>query len=73
MSAEILDVVGRNLSLEEAACYLGCTPGTLRVWISKRKVPFLKVGRLTKFRRGDLDKWLDSRSVPEVTDFSKGT
>jgi excisionase family DNA binding protein len=48
---------------DRAAAYLGCTPYTMRVWVSKRKVPFLKVGRLTRFRRSDLDAWLDERLV----------
>ena len=47
----------------QAAAYIGCTPDTLRVWTSKRKVPFVKVGRLTRFRRADLDAWLDARLV----------
>ena len=49
--------------IEEAAAYIGCEPGTLRVWVSRRKVPHLKVGRLVRFRRKDLDKWLDSKLV----------
>ena len=48
---------------DQAATYLGCTPDTLRVWVSKRRVPFIKVGRLTRFRRTDLDAWLDARLV----------
>ena len=49
---------------DQAAAYLGCTPDTLRVWVSKRKVPFIRVNRLIRFRRGDLDRWLDERLVP---------
>ncbi|MDP6495222.1 MAG: helix-turn-helix domain-containing protein [Dehalococcoidia bacterium] len=49
---------------DQAATYLGCTPGTLRVWVSRRRVPFIKVGRLTRFRKADLDTYLDSHLVP---------
>jgi len=49
---------------ETAAAYLGCTPDTLRVWTSKRRVPFVKVGRLTRFLKSDLDEWLAARRVP---------
>ena len=48
---------------DRAAVYLGCTPDTLRVWVSKRKVPFIKVGRLTRFRKRDLDEFLDNNRV----------
>ena len=49
----------RTWDFAEAAEYLGCTEGTLKVWTSKRRVPFVKVGRLTRFRKGDLDKFMD--------------
>ena len=49
---------------DTGATYLGCTPDTLRVWVSRRRVPFYKVGRLTRFRRQDLDEWLESNRVP---------
>ncbi|MDA0711265.1 MAG: helix-turn-helix domain-containing protein [bacterium] len=50
---------GATWNNDTAAAYLGCTPGTLRVWVSKRRVPFVRVGRLVRFRKSDLDKWLD--------------
>ena len=31
---------GRTLGWEEAAKIFGCTEGTLKVWVSQRKVPF---------------------------------
>ena len=49
-----------------AADYLGCAPGTLRNWTSKRRVPHRKVGRLTRFLKSDLDAWLDSRRVEAI-------
>jgi len=53
----------KTWGFEEAAAYLGCTPGTLRVWVSKRRVPFVRVGRLVRFRKRDFDAWLDSNAV----------
>ena len=49
---------------DEAAVYLGCSPATLRVWVSKRRVPFIRVGRLVRFRRRDLDEFLEKNRVP---------
>ena len=48
---------------DEAAAYLGCTPYTLRVWVSRRKVPHIKVGRLTRFLKKDLDAYLEQNRV----------
>ncbi len=48
-----------------AADYLGVEPQTLEVWrCTKRyEIPYIKVGRLVKYRQRDLDDWLNSRTV----------
>jgi excisionase family DNA binding protein len=48
------------LTTDEAACYLGTTPGTLAVWRCTKAVhvPFVKVGRLVRYRRRDLEAFL---------------
>ena len=48
----------------EAAKTLGVTPGTLQVWRSTGRygIPFIKVGRLVKYRPSDLESWLESRT-----------
>ncbi len=45
-----------TMTNDEAAAYLGCTPDTLRVWTSRRRVPFVKVGRLTRFLKADKNR-----------------
>lgn len=52
-------------STQEAADYLGTRPHTLEVWRAsgRYRIPYLKVGRLVKYRRADLDAWLASRTV----------
>jgi len=53
------------LSTSEAAEYLGTTIGTLEVWRCSKRYPlaYIKVGRLVKYRRADLDQFLESRRV----------
>ncbi len=55
------------LSNKEASAYIGVLPGTLESWrYSKRyPIPFIKVGRLVKYRQSDLDIFLDQRTVGE--------
>jgi predicted DNA-binding transcriptional regulator AlpA len=36
---------------------------TLYGWVSARKVGFIKVGRLVKFKQEHLDKWIDQHTV----------
>ena len=57
------EIQGRAWDNDEAAGYIGVTPATLRVWVSRRRVPFVRVGRLVKFRKSDLDSWMDKNSV----------
>ena len=50
------------INLEEAAVYLGIKPATLRSWIKDpdNEVPAHKVGRMWKFKRSEIDKWISS-------------
>lgn len=55
-----------NMDTEQAAKYLRLSPLTLRAWVAQRKIPHVRVGRLVRFRRRDLDRWLDERFVESV-------
>lgn len=52
------------LTLPEAAALLRLQPSTLRAWVLQRRIAFIKLGRLVRFRRTDLDKMLDQSVVP---------
>ena len=50
------------ISLEEAANYLNIKPVTLRKWIKQNKdLPAHQIGRLWKFKRSELDEWVQRR------------
>jgi len=53
------------LSTHQASLYIGVSPGTLEVWrCTKRyQIPFIKVGRLVRYRKSELDNFLDHRTV----------
>lgn len=57
------------LNTTEASEFLGIKKNTLYEWIVQRKIPFVKVGRLVKFRREDLEAWLKRRTQEEKKDF----
>jgi len=48
----------------EAAAYIGVSENTLSVWrcVGRYAIPFIKVGRLVRYRVSDLDAWLKSRT-----------
>lgn len=49
------------ISLEDAAEYLNIKPVTLRKWIKQNMdLPAHQIGRLWKFKRSELDAWVNS-------------
>ncbi len=53
----------RLLTMDEASEYLGISKLTLYGWVSARKIRFVKIGRLVKFKQQDLDQWIDGHTV----------
>lgn len=57
------------LTTEEAAQVLGdlgvrTTPGTLKFWRhAKRGPPYLKIGNAVRYRRADLDAYVDTQLI----------
>jgi excisionase family DNA binding protein len=54
---------------DQAAAYLGVEPATLAIWRSTRRYPlrYVKVGRHVRYRKSDLDAFLDKRTVTFLT------
>ena len=55
--------MARLLSVRETGIYTGLSPHTLYTMVSQRRIPYVKVGRLTKFDVGLLDAWLKQHTV----------
>jgi len=59
------------MGVAELGKYLG---GVSRDWVYHRtagnEIPFVKVGRMIKFRRLDIDRWLAKQSTPSVIPLS---
>ncbi|MEO7862848.1 MAG: helix-turn-helix domain-containing protein [Nitrospirales bacterium] len=53
----------RLMSVRETGVYTGLSPHTLYTMVSQRRIPFIKVGRLTKFDVTLLDAWLKQHTV----------
>lgn len=53
------------LTESEAAELIGVVPETLQIWRSTKRynLPYLKIGRLVRYRRAHVDAWMDSRIV----------
>ncbi|MBM3299448.1 MAG: helix-turn-helix domain-containing protein [Deltaproteobacteria bacterium] len=53
----------RLLNVQEAATFTGLSPHTLYTMVSQRRIPYVKVGRLTKFDLWLLEEWLKQHTV----------
>ena len=65
-SATPASTTGDLLTVEQAADYLNITTHFTRRLIRERRIPFLKVGRLVRLRRADIDTYLAARAIPAV-------
>jgi len=50
----------RWLSVDEIAAYLGIKQDTVYKWIAKKQMPAHRLGRLWKFKKEEVDKWVKS-------------
>ena len=56
------------LTLPQVAEYLGLAQRTLYLWAQQGKIPAFKLGTSWRFRRSDIDAWLETqRSGPSVS------
>ncbi len=53
-------------SAESAAELLGVRPSTIRWWLGNRRLPRLKIGRLSKVRESALIALIGSEQTPEL-------
>lgn len=57
-------------SVDELARRLGTSKDWLYARTSRNEIPFVRVGHLVKFRRSEIDRWLASKSVPDLAALS---
>jgi excisionase family DNA binding protein len=53
----------RLLNNAQAADILNISPHSLRGKVSRREVPFIKIGRRTLFSLSDLEQYIEDRKV----------
>jgi len=55
--------VNRLLSIKEVSDYTGLAVGTIYNMVSQKRIPHVKLGRLTKFKPGEIERWVKDHSV----------
>jgi excisionase family DNA binding protein len=61
--AEIETIERRLIDVNQMADYTGLAVKTIYSMVSKRRIPFVKLGRLTKFDVREVDTWIKKNAV----------
>ena len=48
------------ISIDDASLFLDIKPVTLRKWIKENSIPTHKIGKQWKFKRSELEEWVNS-------------
>ncbi len=54
------------LTVPEVAELLRLTPKGVYALVESRRIPFIRVSNRVRFRRSEIEKWLDGQQVPPV-------
>jgi len=49
------------LTIQQVASYLSVSPRTVRRLLARGSLPFVRFGRLVRFREQDLARWVEAR------------
>ena len=49
------------INVSDAASQLRISRKTLYKWVESGQIPFVRIGRLVRFREKDLDEWVEER------------
>jgi len=58
------------LGVKELAQYLGVSTQWVYERVQLKEIPYIKVGKLLRFRKSGIDTWLDSLKVPPMNPLS---
>ena len=59
------------LSFDEAVVYLKTTKRALADRVRAREIPYIKDGKFTKFKREDLDAYMESRRIVPIEEIRR--
>ncbi len=54
------------ITVPEAAAFFRVTISTIRAWVLYKQIPYVKVGRMVRFRRADCENLITARTVQAV-------
>lgn len=56
------------MTVADVAAYLSVGERKVRQHIAEKTIPFAKVGGAIRFRRSEIDEWIETQSIAPVTE-----
>ena len=53
------------ITVEELAVIFGLAPQTIRNWVAKGKLPYVKIGKRNLFLKRSVQEWLNRKEKPQ--------
>ena len=63
LPAERTPIAPRLLTIQQVAAYVGLSHHTIYRFVSQRKIPHVKLGKVLKFDRAEIDRWITAHAV----------
>ena len=60
------------LTIAELAEYLSIKPSTIYSMVENKEIPFFRFGRLIRFRREEIDTWIENHREESIDPVKKG-
>jgi len=59
------------MSVKELSVYLGVKEQWIYERVSLNEIPFIKMGKLLRFKKSAIDQWLKSQETPAINPLSR--
>lgn len=67
-----MEIIGRYLNIDQASEYLALSKSYIQKLTSRRRMPYVKIGRRCLYDRVLLDKWIARRQMVLPRDWTGG-
>ena len=61
-----MDSLSSFLNVKEVATYLALKASTVYSLVEEKKIPHYRIGRQIRFKRSEIDEWMNSQKEPAV-------